>query len=231
MTAQKTVSEDITLDNEVANMSYNKCMHIALRVLRIILIVTASLVLIAVVFIYVGAHAKGRVLTETEVALATSIYGDDIDLAQVRLAFDSVYSTFAPVTLGNTIHVSTTWSHLDNTDDLAGRPSAHHVLIHELAHVSQYQHGGWSYLVSSIYAQTLAFISKGSRNEAYRWEERINDNTSFADWNPEEQAQGISDFEYYVSTGNSWNKQQVELTKKLACVVPVLKNQYCKNVQ
>jgi hypothetical protein len=190
-----------------------------------------ALCLFVVVAIYVGAHSKGRGLTDTEIMLATSIYGGDIDLSSVHLVFDSVYCLFAPVTLGNTIHINTKWAQLDTTSDLTGEPSAHHVLLHELEHVSQYQHGGWSYLLQSLFAQTIALVSKGSRNEAYRWEERIADNTPFEEWNPEEQAQGISDFEYYVLSGNGIGTARAELAKALACAVPVLKSRYCDDTE
>jgi hypothetical protein len=190
-----------------------------------------GVLLIVLLLIFMGAHQKGRMLTDSEIALAQSIYGDDIDLSAVVLVFDSVYCYFAPITLGSTIHINSSWSKLDTTSDLTGKSSAHHVLMHELEHVSQYQRGGWSYLLESLVVQSVALVSRGSRNEAYRWEERIFDGTPFIDWNPEEQAQGIADFEYYILSGNGTGTQRAEHAKALACAVPILRDKYCNDVE
>lgn len=191
------------------------------------LAVFAAITLAILVALFIGAHEHGRDLTQREAILARSIYGDTIDLSRVHLVFDSVYATFAPVTLGNTIHVNSSWTRSPTNADLSEGPSAHHVLLHELAHVAQYQHDGWSYLMNSLLAQSYAFLSKGSRDEAYRWEERVAEGTPYESWNPEEQAQGIADFEYYVLSGNGEGTLRAKHAESLGCAIPLFRQGYC----
>ena len=66
------------------------------------------------------------------------------------------------------------------------------VLIHELAHVWQYQTCGFRYIVSSLSAQLRAWAATGSRHAAYDWRKALH--MPWARWNAEQQAQCISDY-------------------------------------
>jgi len=177
--------------------------------------------------LYVGAQYDGRELDQKERDMARGIYGDTIDLEEVRLVFDTAYALLSPVSLGNTIHVNSSWAKIATSSDLTTPPSARHMLIHELEHVYQYQNYGWSYVVDSFFAQTYAFLVSGTRNNAYRWEDRIKEGEPWEKWNVEEQAQAIADYDRTVLSGNVLSKEDNADMLALGCVVPVLRDRYC----
>ncbi len=117
----------------------------------------------------------GEPLTSAEIATARPIFGESIRYSDVRVLVASVAA--APTTLGNTIRT---------TD----RTMQDHVLIHELAHIWQYQTGGGSYVSSAGCAQLIAIISAGTRNAAYAYEPR----GDFSSFNAEQQAHVIEDY-------------------------------------
>ena len=117
----------------------------------------------------------GDPLTAAEIALARPVFGDSIRYADVRVLTASVAA--APTTLGNTIR---------STE----RSIPDHVLIHELAHIWQYQTGGGGYISSAGCAQVIAILSAGTRNAAYAYEPR----GQFSTFNAEQQAHVIEDY-------------------------------------
>lgn len=94
-----------------------------------------------------------RALTTDERADATEVFGGSLDLDSVRIVRASVAN--APTTLGNTIRIPRAGG-LDRA-----------VLIHELAHVWQYQTKGTAYISDSAWHQVGALLATGSRNAAY----------------------------------------------------------------
>ena len=44
------------------------------------------------------------------------------------------------------------------------------VLMHELAHVWQFQNFGWRYIPGSLFAQATSWLKTGSRRGAYDWQ-------------------------------------------------------------
>jgi ABC-type molybdate transport system substrate-binding protein len=68
------------------------------------------------------------------------------------------------------------------------------VLAHEMGHVWQYQNGGLAYIPSSLIPQIVAGITGRSRNDAYNWKDAVRNNIDWADWNAEQQAECISDY-------------------------------------
>jgi hypothetical protein len=68
------------------------------------------------------------------------------------------------------------------------------VLIHEMGHVWQYQNGGLDYIPSSLIPQIAAGISGQSRNAAYDWRAAIRARIPWENWNAEQQAECISDY-------------------------------------
>lgn len=94
-----------------------------------------------------------RQLTDDEIGDARSVFGGAIDLEPVRIV--TTWIANSPVALGNTIRVG--------GDGAIDRST----LIHELAHVWQYQTGGTFYISDSVYHQLASVFRTGSRRGAY----------------------------------------------------------------
>lgn len=186
---------------------------------------------VGVVFVYTGANYKNsRPLTEEEVIIATSIYRNQIDLEKVRLAFDTIYSKDSSKTLGNTIHINTKELNLGAVDSVyIDSFNYKYTFIHELGHVWQYQTGGWGYIPKSLLAQGTAWIKTGSRDNAYRWQDRLSEGAKWETLNPEEQAQSISDYFYYRELGSQVSLEQLNLKKRLECFIPLLIDSLCES--
>jgi len=86
----------------------------------------------------VGLEAPGRGLTADEIAMLRPVYGDSIDYQSVRVKVGprGILEKFgrtkdcAGVTVGNTIYLK------------SGKDRDSGLLVHEMAHVWQYQNGG-----------------------------------------------------------------------------------------
>ena len=130
-----------------------------------------------------------RRLEPHEIAYAGEIFGDAIDYEAVRIARGSGLATFSATALGNRVNLQPVHFAADTLDlTEAGLP----VLIHELAHVWQYQRFGYRYIVSSLAAQVWAWAKTGSRRGAYDWRKSLH--RPWPRWNAEQQAQCISDY-------------------------------------
>ncbi|HYP26015.1 MAG TPA: hypothetical protein VE262_04785 [Blastocatellia bacterium] len=95
----------------------------------------------------------GRPLFHEERRDAEFVFEHSIDLDKVRVVHAVVAN--APTTLGNFIRIP-----MDGSID-------RQTLIHELAHVWQYQTKGTQYISDSLWHQVGAAIGSGSRNAAY----------------------------------------------------------------
>lgn len=199
------------------------------KIFEIFLIGLSIALLMTAIFFERGAHYAGRTLTETERLLAQSIYADAVDLGKTRVVFDTMYSFFSPVTLGNTMHFRSFDPGFTQDADLTQSPISRYAFIHELGHVYQYEHGGWSYVPRSIGVQFQAYLATGSRDGAYNWEDRVREKKLWDEWNPEEQAQAISDYSFYLETRGRGYTKNAELAKQLGCIVPVFVARFCKN--
>ena len=96
-----------------------------------------------------------RRLEPHEIAYAREIFGEGIDYGAVRIARGSVLATFSATALGNRINLQSV--HFAG-DTLELNEAGMRVLIHELAHVWQYQHFGLRYIASSLAAQFWAWV-------------------------------------------------------------------------
>ncbi|MEP6871648.1 MAG: DUF4157 domain-containing protein [Anaerolineaceae bacterium] len=135
-----------------------------------------------------------RALNNTvEIPYAREIFRDSIDYTPIRITRDSMYSAGAPLTIGNTIHLKSSWGHFKG-DTMELTNTGLETLIHEMAHVWQYQNGGLAYIPLSLIAQFGAFVSGGDRNEAYNWREVHRAGRPWASWNPEQQASAVEDY-------------------------------------
>jgi len=111
-----------------------------------------------------GLQWKKRALTKTERELLYKVFRRSLSYYNVRvvLGFGGVFSiNERAVTIGNTIYLK--------GYDPATRPD---VLVHEFAHVWQYQHAGSRYISEAAGAQAFVFNAYGWRTELTRGDRR-----------------------------------------------------------
>ena len=111
--------------------------------------------------------------------LLKSVYGDHLDIGKIVIVFNAVLGAGSTRTIGNTIEVQ------------RGSMSDH-TLIHEAGHAYQYQLGD-HYIASSLWAQFQATIRHGDRGYAYEYQDLVDKNVPFNNWNAEQQAEWIAD--------------------------------------
>jgi hypothetical protein len=121
---------------------------------------------------------RQRALSAAEVELLTRVYRGSVELAAVRLVPGraGVFSlNRRPFTLGATIY-------------LKAATVSDHLLVHECAHVWQFQHLGPRYAAEAVWAQLTL------KGEAYRWtREPDRGHTHWREFNREAQAQFLED--------------------------------------
>jgi hypothetical protein len=94
-----------------------------------------------------------RALADDERADALEVFGTVLNLDPVRVIRTTILA--GPMTLGNAIRFPIDY------------PLDRITLIHELAHVWQYQTRGTSYISNSLWHQGIAILTTGSRYGAY----------------------------------------------------------------
>jgi hypothetical protein len=124
----------------------------------------------------------GRALYMWEGDVIRDIFRGAVDAARIRIVEARILN--APTTLGNQIRVPPGW-----TFDGANRP----VLVHEVAHVWQYQTLGTRYITDSVYHNASGQIATGDRNVAYL-NYRLHPGASISEYTAEEQATIIGDY-------------------------------------
>ena len=154
---------------------------------------------------------QSRCLHPHEIAYAREIFGEAIDYGAVRIARGSLLATFSAPALGNRISLQP--AHFAG-DSLDLNETGKSVLIHELAHVWQYQSAGLGYIASSLGAQVRAWMTTGSRRGAYDWRKALH--LPWPRWNAEQQAQCISDYNdalrrLSAGTGNSTDPETLAI--------------------
>ena len=117
----------------------------------------------------------GRRLTEDEQGILRRVYEDSIDLSRVVIK-EGRAGAFSlnrrPFTHGDTIYMKGV-SPQKRVD----------ILVHEMCHVWQHQHGGTDYMTRALWAQTIG--------DGYDWEKGVRDGKDWAALNPEQQAELI----------------------------------------
>ena len=134
---------------------------------------------------------RSRRLTGRERKQAFTIFGESVDYDAIRICRGSVLALFSATAVGNSINLRRD-HFIDET--LALSASGETVLIHELAHVWQFQNFGCRYIPASLIAQLAAWARTGARRNAYRWEDAARAGLAWSRWNPEQQAQCIADY-------------------------------------
>jgi hypothetical protein len=149
-----------------------------------------------------AASRRERGLTQPEKDYAWDIYHDSVDYDAIRITRGSALSAGAARTTGNQINLQD--EHFaGDTMDLSDAGML--VLIHEMGHVWQYQNGGLAYIPSSLVPQIVAATSGQSRNAAYDWRDAVRNHIDWADWNAEQQAECISDYNEALRRINAGN--------------------------
>ena len=166
------------------------------------------------------ATTKSRALTQPEIAYAKDVYVDSIDYTKIRITRDSVLALGAPRTIGNTIHLKSDWGHFKE-DTLELTPEGLETLIHEMGHVWQYQNGGLAYIPESLIAQLKAAVSGGDRGGAYDWRAAHKAKTPWEEWNPEQQAEAIEDFNKLLRKSKAGTATPAEL-HELSVLMPYI---------
>jgi hypothetical protein len=140
--------------------------------------------------------ARRRPLTPAELEDAVTTFRDSIDYDRVAICRGSLFALISATTIGNTINLST--EHFAG-ESLELSQTGRLVLIHELAHIWQFQNGGFAYIRSSLVAQTIGLIKTGSRRAAYDWRKAHDAGRPWSAWNAEQQAECIS--QYHAAAG------------------------------
>jgi hypothetical protein len=135
----------------------------------------------------VNAPASGqqlpgtRPLQESEVLLLRKVFGAGLHYPLVRLTRMSTLvaavNSSRAFTLSNTIHLPA-----KAYNSMAQYPS---LLVHEMVHVWQYQHTGWTYATDALWAQT--------GGDGYDFAKALRQGKPWKKMNPEQQAQMIQE--------------------------------------
>jgi hypothetical protein len=130
-----------------------------------------------------GVHESSRGLNKAERDYLKSIYGDSINLEDIRIHKGnlSLDLGMAPHCVGNDIYLPDDCFNADGSLNEKGRLT----LVHEAFHVYQAQHGGNDYIHEALLWQA------GNRATAYEWTVALREGKPFSEWNPEQQAEFI----------------------------------------
>lgn len=124
-----------------------------------------------------------RPLLDAEVMLLRAVFGGGIHYAPVRLVRLSPLVTSLngsrAFVLANTLNLPS------DAYDAILRGERLSLLVHEMTHVWQYQHGGWSYVAESLWAQSFG--------DGYDYAKALNAGKPWREMNPEQQASIIED--------------------------------------
>lgn len=120
-------------------------------------------------------------------------------------------------TIGNSIGLSPDMFNANGTLTGEGMQT----LVHEMTHVWQYQHNGWSYMRKALVAQGAAQLMQGDRNEAYDWERLAKAGTPWEQWNPEAQAKAVEEYNIALRAANGGSTDP-SIYQKLGALQPYL---------
>jgi len=154
-------------------------------------LVIAGLALVNGVQTLLGVQSPGRSLSADEIAMLREVYGDSIDYSQVviqegRLGLMGFGDR--PFVVGNTIYVPS-----GGTSYAPDGKMRHDILVHEMAHVWQYQNAGPHYISEAIAAQWWGPENPKSGSRGYYYDGAVTAGIPFEQLNPEQQGQLIQD--------------------------------------
>lgn len=154
----------------------------------------------------------GRSLSDEEKEQLRKIFVGSLDLEAVRLKIGDIGvfgASGAPFTHCNTIYIPKTYLP-DPLDEANYKSALRDLLAHEAVHVWQYQRGGANYMSESLFHQCRGIINGNNRGWAYDFERAFTEGKSWAEYNPEQQAELIEQSFYQGLFDNSeapfvWN--------------------------
>jgi hypothetical protein len=129
-----------------------------------------------------------RPLSSSEIQYAKTIYAESLDYSKITVTGGGLITIGASRTVGNDINLEPDLFQ-DGSSELTS--AGMEILIHEMAHVWQFQHQGWSYIREALWAQASA---ARSGEDAYDWERLANGHVPWERWNPEAQAEAVEDY-------------------------------------
>lgn len=142
----------------------------------------ASVLLLIMCFVIVNftpLFFRTRTLTDVEREIIQSIFLDNIDLEKIRIKDGGPLTLIYPaLTIGNTISFSKKSHNLE-----AEKESA--LLLHEITHVWQFQHFGWSYLPQALFEEI-------TQKDAYVV--HFDEQKTFRKYDIEEQAEIVAEY-------------------------------------
>jgi gas vesicle protein len=138
-----------------------------------------------------GSNVQSRSLTDAEKAYAHRIFGDNFDYDSIVITRGSLLGSGVSRTTANTINMSD--DEFDG-DTMNLTASGTETLIHEMTHCWQYQTSGLGYIPESLWEQFKGWASGGGRNDAYDWEPADAAGIPWEDWNPEQQAHAVEEY-------------------------------------
>lgn len=137
-------------------------------------------------------------LDDTSKAFLRQLYGDSIDLDEVRIKRGdvSLKANLAAHVVGNTIYlpehtgcppVPVFQSNGDFTQE------GLELLVHEAGHIWQNQNTGGDYIHKALFAGLSAVVLTDNRNNAYPWRPAVQTDKPVAELNPEQFAEMMED--------------------------------------
>lgn len=145
-----------------------------------------------IVQVGLGLAPPSRGLKAEEIAMLKEVYGDSIDYDSVRIKFGGPLNADIngrARVIGNTIYMPKSDANqpLFNTDAAGNKTLTQYgeTLFHEAAHVWQGQNGGGDYIHKALWGQVAG--------DGYDFQKAINEGKSFAEMNPEQQGDYLSE--------------------------------------
>ncbi len=160
-----------------------------------------------------------RPLKDRERSYARAIFGDSLDYSVITVigggaaTLDGDLGHSVSRTIGNDINLEP--GLFDPSGDVSDKGLE--TLVHEMAHVWQFQNHGFSYIREALWAQAVAQVVQGDSSLAYDWEGPLARNVPFEDWNPEAQAEAVEDYNKALRAiqGGSTDPKDYETFSKL----------------
>jgi hypothetical protein len=145
-------------------------------------------------FMLVGSFERG--LTSEEIKYLRDVFGQSINYSKINVVRGDIRSAGASKVLGDTIYLEDFWGDKAVFQKDGRSLTAHGLILlsHEVTHVWQFQNGGWEYATAALKANFWAAITTGDRNNAYNWRKPHNARLPWSQWNPEEQAKAMEDY-------------------------------------
>jgi len=133
---------------------------------------------------FLGIEPKGKPLSAEQIEMLRGVYGDSIDYSKVEIkeakGLIGAFNSSSYFVVGNTIYVP------------PGKELKGDLLVHEMAHVWQYQNGGVDYMGKAVAAQWWGPEGEGY-SKGYYYKGDILSGKPFERLNPEQQAELMQD--------------------------------------